>query len=78
MSRVSKHGRRFESCCLRSVRGVEASTGRDKVVGRPRPGKDVIKTFIIWGAISEFVFGSKFEVVDDGYTYVQCKIIESK
>ncbi len=66
MSRVSKHGRRLESCCLRSVREVEASTGRDRVVGRPRPGKDVIKTFIIWGAIIEFVSGNKFEVVDDG------------
>ena len=65
-SRVSKHGRRLESCCLRSVREVEASTGRDKVFGRPRPGKDVIKTFIIWGAMSGCVSGSAFEVIDDG------------
>ena len=65
MSRVFKHGRRLESCCLRSVRGVEASIGRDKVVGRPRPGKDVIKTFITWGAITEFVSGSNFGFVDD-------------
>lgn len=66
MSRESKRGRRLESCCLRSVREVEASTGRDKVVGRPRPGKDVIKTFIIWGAMTECVSGNIFGGVDDG------------
>ena len=63
------------SCCLRSVRGVEASTGRDRVVGRPRPGKDVTKTFIIRGDIAEFVYESSLGVVDNGQNCVLCKIV---
>ena len=65
MTRMSEQGRRLESCCLKSVRGVEASTGRDKVVGRPSPGKVVTKTFIIWGDMTGFVFESSFGVVDN-------------
>lgn len=47
MNRHSVFGSRFESCCLRSVIGVERSIGRDKVGGSPRPGKEVINTFTI-------------------------------
>lgn len=40
-------GRRSDSCCLRSVMGVEASTGSDRVEGNPRPGKEVKKTLTV-------------------------------
>ena len=78
MSRVFKLGRRLESCCFRPVREVEASTGRDKVVGRPRPGKDVIKTLIIWGAITQCVSGAFRSCRRRVDLCVQGKIVEAE
>lgn len=52
MSRESMCGSRSESCCHNSVIEVELSIGRDKVDGKPRPGKEVKKTLIIREAIS--------------------------
>ena len=59
MSRDFICGRWPDSCCLRSVMGVEASTGSDRVEGSPRPGKEVKKTLIVLGPIRAVVWSSE-------------------
>lgn len=51
MKRLFVFGRRSTSCEVRSDIGVDANTGRDRVDGRLRPGKEVKRTLIILGAI---------------------------
>ena len=45
-------GKRSSSCCLKCVIDAELAIGRDSVNGRPRPGKEVNKMLIVWGAIA--------------------------
>lgn len=59
MSRDFICGRRSNSCCLRSVIGVEACTGSDRVEGSPRPGKEVRKTLTVFGSILRMVRSSE-------------------
>ncbi len=45
--RLSRLGRRSVSCGVRSAMGAEAATGRDRVDGKPRPGKEVRRTLTV-------------------------------
>lgn len=46
-SRESMCGSLSESFCLKSMIEVQLSIGKDKVGGKPRPGKEVKKTLMI-------------------------------
>ena len=49
--RVLREGRRAARRVVRSEIGVEAGTGRERVLGRLRPGKEVRKTLMVLSAM---------------------------